>query len=119
MRDRTVEVDPERDYIRDQIKKLVQFVARLLDRPPPTVDVAPALEELLSEAARILGVPLDVLERLTAPSAARLLNHDSERLLAYIAVVEAEGSLLAHVGDLEGARRRTLRARALIDQLRQ
>jgi hypothetical protein len=118
VRDRTVEIDPERDYIRDQIKKLVQFVARLLDRAPPTIDVQPALDELLTSAAKILGVPIDVLERLTPGSAAGMLNHDGERLAAYIAVIEAEGRLLKHVGDHVGAQQRALRAQALTMQLR-
>ncbi|HEY0712651.1 MAG TPA: hypothetical protein VGF45_08260 [Polyangia bacterium] len=118
VRDRTVEIDPERDFIHDQIKKLVQFVARLLDRSPPTIDVQPALDELLTTATKILGVPIDILERLTPSSAARMLNHDGERLSAYIAVVEAEGRLLKHVGDHVAAQQRALRAQALTMQLR-
>jgi hypothetical protein len=118
LRDRTSDLDPDRDYLREQIRKLVQLVARVIKGAQAGEEAARDARTLLADqASTILGPPYEMIERLTPSSAAALLKHDPERLRAYAAIVSAESDLLAHLGDLAGAARQNARAQALLDQL--
>jgi hypothetical protein len=116
-KDGTSEVNPEHDYLREQIRKLVQFVARLLGHAPPDHLAQQARQELTAEAGRVLGHPYELLARLTPESAAQLLGHDPDRIHAYAEVLTAEGRLLTRTGDFAAASQRTGRARAVLSQL--
>ena len=115
--DGTSEMDPEHDYLREQIRKLVQLVARLVGRAALDPANLVAHDELRTEAGRLLGHPYEMLERLTPASAAVLLALDADRRNAYADLVAAEGRLLAHAGDYVGAHRNAARARALRSEL--
>ena len=118
LRDRTIDIDPDRDYIREQIRKLVQLIARVLVGAEAGDQAAQdARDELAAAAGKILGPPYDMIERLTPGSAVRLLKHDPERVRAYAAIVGAESDLLARMGDLAGAARKAARAQDLLHQL--
>jgi hypothetical protein len=112
-KDGTSEVNPDHDYLREQIRKLVQFVARLLGKAAPDHLAQQARQELLAEAGRVLGHPCELLARLTPESVAQLLGHDDDRIHAYADVLLAEGRLLTRSGDHAAASQRTARARAL------
>jgi hypothetical protein len=116
-KDGTSEVDPDHDYLREQIRKLVQFVARLLGHAPPDHLAQQARQELTAEAGRVLGHPYELLARLTPESAAQLLGHDDDRIHAYADVLIAEGRLLTRAGDFAAASQRAARARQLRAQL--
>lgn len=117
LKDRTSEIDPEYDYLREQIRKLVQFVAQLLGHPPADHLARQARDELAAEAGQLLGHPYEVLGRLTPASAALLLRRDPERIAAYAEVLAAESRLLAHAGDVESARDRAARSRAMTAEM--
>jgi hypothetical protein len=115
--DGTSEVNPDHDYLREQIRKLVQFVARLLGHAAPDHLAQQARHELTAEAGRLLGHPYELLGRLTPESAAQLLGHDPDRVEAYANVLFAEARLLTRAGDFASASQRTARARAVRGQL--
>ena len=114
MRDPTSDIDPDRDYLREQIRKLVELVARLLGRDPGDPETAHARDQLAAAAGQLLGHPYDVLERLAPDSVALLLGRDPERMRVYAEMVAAESRIARHTGDELLARRLDMRAQALL-----
>jgi hypothetical protein len=116
LRDRTSELDPDQDYIRQQIKKLLQLFAQILTKELDAEKTQQSLQDLHAGAGRILGADYEALERLAPESAAAILRGE-ERLRAYAAAVAIEGEILYRGSRLEEARRQSTRALALYREL--
>lgn len=91
--DSTLEVNPEHDYLRRQIKNLIEFAARLLARARDAARADETLAELREAAAFALGARIEALEHLSPAAAAKALGNP-ERLRGYAAIAAAEAELL-------------------------
>jgi len=110
--DGTSDLDPERDYIKQQIRQFIEFIARLLGVEQNAREVAAARAELAVAAETALGASPDALERLAVPSAAALLR-EPERVRAYAAYCAALGELAYREARLEAAELHDRRAMQL------
>jgi hypothetical protein len=111
-RDGTSQVDPERDYIRQQVRQLTEFVRRLLSRAESDKRVEEALDDVSSAAGRLLGMEQALLDRLTPTSAATVLR-DVDRIRTYAAICACEAELSSRLREPRTAERRATRAAAL------
>lgn len=114
--DPTSQVDPERDFVRDQIRKLAELLAKvLLKRGSATEVDQKAEDEFATAAGQLLGHPFEMLERLAPASVALVLGRERERLRVYAEILGAKAEALRHAGDAVGADRVTARARAILE----
>lgn len=114
-RDGTAELDEDRDYLRQQIKKLAETLARLVlgVRSGGAVDVA--LTEARQAADDLLGVPAEMLDRLELASVTAMLR-EPNRIRAYAELCATRAALLRPAAASEAERQRQ-RALALYRSL--
>jgi len=110
--DGTSELDPERDYIKQQIRQFIEFVARLLGIEQTAREIEQARMDLATAAEAVLGSPADAFDRLSASSAAGMLQ-EPERVRAYAVYCAALGELAYREGRLEAAEVQDRRAMQL------
>jgi hypothetical protein len=108
------EVDPDadKDWVLRQIRQLVQALKRFFADKPTAAVVAEAEEKLREAARSVLRVEWDLLDRLTATSAARLLG-DADRIAGYAELVDARADLSRAAGHDDEAERLRERAEEL------
>jgi hypothetical protein len=108
-RDGTSELDEERDFLRQQIKKLAAALARIVLGVKGAGEADVALAEARRAVDEILGVPTELLDRLDAGTAAGMLR-TPDRLRAYADLCAARFEILRQQGVVKDE----LRERALL-----
>jgi hypothetical protein len=102
----------ERDYVKRQIKQLVDALARAIGIAKKEQRYDDALEAVKKAPSDLLGIDGELLERVDAASAARILG-DRERVEIYAAILDEEAGIHSARGEPSLAARVQARASAL------
>jgi len=104
--------DFEKDYIKRQLQRLSEALARVILGARETGKIDPALEEIKKTCRSLIGHDARFLAVIDAGSAALVLREPS-KIKAYAELCAAEGELLALRGDAAAAEAMQKRAREL------